>query len=67
MISSPCNRCFRKDLPKDECINHCKILKEIQAYLISLDEMSDISAIDYEADGRFSIRTSECEVTECVI
>ncbi len=67
MISSPCAKCIRKDQPKDECVDNCRALHEIQVYQVSLNEFSRISAINYVESGRFAISTAENEITDYVM
>ncbi len=63
MISSPCLSCKKKKKPKNDCIENCKILKEVQEYQVSLEEEDPwiIQAIDYGEEGRFIINPAEMQ------
>jgi hypothetical protein len=59
MISSPCENCQRKNLPKENCANDCEILNAIQLYQVSNERDVFISAIDYSEEGRFCLNSKD--------
>jgi uncharacterized OB-fold protein len=59
MISSPCENCHRKNLPKENCADDCEILNAIQLYQVSKERDFFISAIDYSEEGRFCLNSKD--------
>jgi hypothetical protein len=57
MISSPCKTCGRKNDPKDECLNDCKILHEVQGFHLMASESIGYSAVDYTEDSRYHVKS----------
>jgi hypothetical protein len=47
MIASPCKTCPKKNLSKDNCIKHCRVLKGLQDMEVSAEKLNDRGAIDY--------------------
>ncbi len=63
MISSPCLSCRKKNKPKNDCIEKCKIIKEVQEFQVSLEEEDPwiFQAIDYAEEGRYIINPVEIQ------
>jgi hypothetical protein len=59
MISSPCENCQRKNLPKENCADDCEILNAIQLHQVSKERDFFISAIDYAEEGRFCLNSKD--------
>jgi hypothetical protein len=55
MISSPCKTCPRKNLPKDNCIKNCRVLKAVQYMEVSAEKLNDRCAINYTQEYRCNI------------
>jgi len=55
MISSPCKNCNRKDLPKDDCLKDCQVLKTIQDIQISSGARCASIGIDCAEDTRYTV------------
>jgi hypothetical protein len=54
MIFSPCKNCARKNLSKENCIQDCELLNEIQNSALS-EKFHDGSAIDYTEEYSYNI------------
>lgn len=54
MISSPCKNCYRLYLPKDECLEHCEMLRGIQSIQLTMPEFS-YSSIDSSDLNRYRL------------
>jgi len=55
MISSPCAKCSKRDLSKDQCIKSCELLQAIQGHQASVKKDNVAPAVDYADEGRFVI------------
>lgn len=58
MISSPCKTCPKKDLPKEDCLKDCQLLKAIQDVQMSSEGRYSSIGIDYTEDTRYTIPQS---------
>jgi hypothetical protein len=58
MISSPCKKCFRENLPKDKCIKDCQLLRGIQDILVSTEKNCVSSGIDCTEENRYTVSLS---------
>jgi hypothetical protein len=54
MISSPCKQCYRLYLPKEECLEDCKLLKGIQNLQFTMPKMP-YSSIDSTDPTRYRL------------
>ena len=55
MIMSPCRRCQNKNLPKDECLKTCALIRNIQSLEMSLGKSPVYTAVDFCEESRFHI------------
>ena len=53
MISSPCKKCFKVDQPKNECIEDCDLIQNLQN-IVSGETHLVCVASDYSDDMQFS-------------
>ncbi len=58
MISSPCKNCSMKNLPKDNCVQDCKLLHAIQEAGLSAEKLYDGSGIDYTEEYSYYMPVS---------
>ncbi len=58
MISSPCKNCSKKDLPKEDCIKDCELIRVIQEIQGSNTIGDSLSGIDYTEENRYTISLS---------
>ncbi|MCP4749049.1 MAG: hypothetical protein GY874_23385 [Desulfobacteraceae bacterium] len=65
MISSPCKTCEKRNLPKDQCIEKCKKIKEIQV-LQSMMPKTAYSAVDGADTDRFRLAVAN-ETLHCAL
>jgi len=57
MISSPCKECVNVDQPKQECIEGCNLIQNLQN-IAAGEEQFICSAIDYSDDARYELRVT---------
>lgn len=55
MTSSPCLHCERRDLPKEECLSECAIIRLIQDYQFAVEGIEGVCAIDYGDEERYIV------------
>jgi hypothetical protein len=55
MISSPCKDCPKKNFPKDECLQTCELIQNIQGMQLSRRESNMYTAVDFTEESRFTI------------
>ena len=57
MISSPCKNCSRINLPKEDCINNCRLLRAVQDIELSAtaEQIGFSNGIDYAEENRYVI------------
>ncbi len=52
MITSPCKKCSKKYLPKEECMKDCQLLLETQNILLTAKRTCFSTGIDYTEEYR---------------
>jgi len=55
MIASPCKDCKNRNLPKDECLKTCELIKNIQGMQLARRERNVYMAVDFSEESRFQI------------
>lgn len=55
MISSPCKKCFKVDQPKNECIEDCDLIQNIQNIAAGKTHCICVAG-DYSDDMQFGIQ-----------
>lgn len=55
MINSPCAKCPRRNLPKDDCVKACQSIQELQGAQIGNTDLSVLSRIDCQEETRVVI------------
>lgn len=55
MISSPCKNCYRLYLPKDECLEKCDLLKNVQNLQLTKRGEKSHSSIDSSDLNRYRL------------
>jgi hypothetical protein len=58
MISSPCKNCPRINLPKEDCMKDCRLLRELQDVLVLAEKNCVSSGIDCTEENRYTISLS---------
>jgi len=54
MISSPCRKCVNVDQPKQECIEGCSLIQNLQDIAVEKEQFV-CSAIDCSDDARYEL------------
>jgi len=54
MISSPCKKCVNVDQPKQDCIEGCNLIQDLQNIAVG-EEQFACSAIDSSDDSRYEL------------
>jgi len=53
MISSPCKNCPRENLPKEDCIKTCNVLRALQNMESFTQKSNDGCGIDYTEEYHY--------------
>ena len=54
MISSPCRKCINVDQPKNECIEGCNLIQDLQNIAAGEDQFA-CSGIDSSDEARYEL------------
>ena len=59
MISSPCLNCPNKDMPKDDCLGQCSMIKAVQGFQKHIKDDIVSHPVDYTEEGSIIMNVSE--------
>lgn len=55
MISSPCKTCPKMNLPKDQCLGTCQMIRDIQGMHLVHKDNSSCTSVDFSEESCFQI------------